>query len=214
MTKIMNALIEPHYLPSLEFFCAILSSESIVLEKNETFLKQTYRNRCYINTAQGIKFLTVPLEGRHGKILFKDVHVERGSRWRNNHWRTIESAYRKAPFYDYYERELYEIIFRGHERLFELNHDLLSFCLRSIGIKKNISASVAYEVEVEKDVFDLRSQITDKKPFASRTIYRPSSYYQVFGNEFVPNLSLIDLLFCEGPESLAKLKSSSISLNK
>lgn len=210
----MIALIEPHYLPSLEFFCAILPYDSVELEQHEYFAKQTLRNRCYINTAHGAQLLSVPLQDRHGKVLLKDVRVEPGKKWRNNHWRTIESAYRKAPFYDYYESDLHEIIFRGHELLFQLNVDLLSFCLRSIGVKKNISASVAFRTEVEKDVFDVRSQISDKKPFASRTIYRPNSYYQVFGNEFVPNLSLIDLLFCEGPESFAKLKSSRNSLNK
>lgn len=210
----MIALIEPHYLPSLEFFCAVLPCDTILLEQHENFAKQSLRNRCYINTAHGPQLLSVPLHDRHGKILLKDVRVEAGKKWRNNHWRTIESAYRKAPFYDYYEGDLHEIIFRGHDLLFQLNLDLLSFCLRSIGVKKNISASVAFHAEAEKDVFDLRSQISDKKPFASRTIYRPSSYYQVFGNEFVPNLSLIDLLFCEGPESLAKLKSSCYSLNK
>lgn len=210
----MIALIEPHFLPSLEYFCALLPVEKIRLEKHEYFIKQTYRNRCYINTSQGIKVLSVPLAERQGKILMKEVRIEEGNRWRKIHWRTIESAYRKAPFFDYYETELKSIIFQGHELLVDLNQDMLSFCLRNIGLKKNISASVSYEAKPEKEILDFRSVITDKKPFAVRGIYRSTPYYQVFGNEFAPNLSLIDLLFCEGPNSLAKLKSSSIFMNK
>ena len=93
-------LIDSHFLPSLEYFCALLSFDEIILEGWEHFPKQTYRNRSYINTANGVKILTVPLKERHGKILTKDVKVEVGKKWRNSHWRTIESAYRKAPFFE------------------------------------------------------------------------------------------------------------------
>ncbi len=209
-----SVLIEPHYLPSLEYFCAILSFENIILERCEYFVKQTYRNRCYINTAHGAKVLTVHLAERHGKILLKDVRVETGKQWRNNHWRTIESAYRKAPYFEFYSEELKEILYQGHEFLFDLNHDLLSFCLRHAGVKKNISASVSYEPKPEKNVLDLRSLITDKKLFTVRNVYKPSSYHQVFGNEFVSNLSFIDLLFCEGPGALGLLRESAGLTNK
>jgi len=209
-----SILIEPHFLPSLEYFCALLSFDEIVLEQWEHFPKQTYRNRCYINTANGVQIMTVPLEDRHGKILMKDVKVGAGMRWRNSHWRTIESAYRKAPYFDYYYAELKAILSGGHEYLFDLDKDLLSFCLRSAGVKKEISASVAYERTVEENKTDLRSVIMDKKPAASRSFYKPCPYYQVFGNEFASNLSFIDLLFCEGPGSLAILKGSQGGLNK
>src|SRR5271170_3269889 len=116
--KSSPALIDLHYLPSLEYFCALLPFENIILEKYEHFVKQTYRNRCYINTAHGKKILTVPLVERHEKILTKDIKVERGKRWRSSHWRTIESAYRKAPFFDFYSTELKNILFSDHEYLF------------------------------------------------------------------------------------------------
>jgi len=131
-------LIEPHYLPSLEYFCAIFSVEEIILEVNEHFEKQSYRNRCFINTANGKQMLTVPLAERHGKVLIKNVLVEQGVKWRNNHWRSIESAYRKTPFFEHYSDELKKILFDKHEMLTELNRDLLSFCLRHIGFQKSI----------------------------------------------------------------------------
>ena len=212
MTK--SVLIEPHYLPSLEYFCAIHSYENIVLERCEYFVKQTYRNRCYVNTAHGVKVLTVPLVDRHGKIGVKDIRIEAGKQWRNNHWRTIESAYRKAPYFEFYSEELKEILFQPHEFLFDLNHNLLSFCLRHAGLKKNISASVAYEPMPRKNILDLRSLITDKKLFTLRRFYRPRPYYQVFGNEFAPNLSFVDLLFCEGPRTVGILQASVGLANK
>jgi hypothetical protein len=211
---LMTALIEAHYFPSLEYFCALLPFENIILERHEYFVKQTCRNRCSVNTAQGQKLLTVPLMNRHGKILTGDVQVEQGNRWRNNHWRTLESAYRKAPYFEYYSDELKNILFRGHEFLFDLNENLLSFCLREAGIQKKISASVAYDQRVNENIIDLRCLISNKKPFTSRAFYYPTPYYQVFGNEFAPNLSFIDLLFCEGPGTPGLLRASLVSVNK
>jgi len=204
----MTALIEPHYIPSLEYFCAILPYDEIVLEGYEHFVKQTYRNRCRVNTAHGIKILTVPLINRKGKILTKDVKIQTGKEWRNVHWRTIESAYRKAPFFDHYSDELKKILFIGHEYLIDLNRDLLSFCLRQMEIQKIISASVSYKKERQENTSDVRNVIIDKKTFDTRNHYRVHAYYQVFGNEFVPDLSFIDLLFCEGPGTREVIKHS------
>ncbi|HEV8513994.1 MAG TPA: WbqC family protein [Cyclobacteriaceae bacterium] len=203
-----SAIIDSHFLPSLEYFCALFPFDEIILEGEEHFAKQTYRNRSYINTANGVKILTVPLKERHGKILTKDIRIEPGKKWRNSHWRTIESAYRKAPFFEYYYEELKNILFKDHEYLLDLNRDLLSFCLRNSKMQKKLSVSVAYEKQVTENKTDLRSVILDKKPFTSRNLYHAHTYHQVFGNDFVPNLSFIDLLFCEGPESASVIKAS------
>jgi hypothetical protein len=209
-----HVLTEPHFLPSLEYFCATLPFNNIILEGQEHFVKQSFRNRCYINTAQGKMMLTVPLKERHGKILTKEVQVEPGNKWRSSHWRTIESAYRKAPYFDFYCDELKEILFRGHDLLFDLDRDLLSFCLKSIRSQKNISATLTYEIDSAENIFDLRSVISSKKPFAERKFYQAQSYYQVFGSEFVSNLSIVDLLFCEGPRASEIIRASSQIPNK
>lgn len=193
--------IESHYLPSIEFFSAIIPFDEIILEVNENFQKQSFRNRCYINTAQGMRMLTVPVVNGHGKVLMKDILLEPGNAWRNVHWRTIESAYRKAPFFDYYYDDLRKIIYENHSHLLEFNRELLSFCLRQISFEKNISATLTYDEAVSENIFDCRSVISCKKPFTDRNFYKPKKYQQVFGNDFVPNLSFIDLLFCEGPRS-------------
>ena len=207
-------LIEPHYFPSIEFLCAIFSFDEIILEVHEYFEKQTYRNRCFINTANGKLMLTVPLENRHGKIFTKDVRIEPGLKWRNNHWRAIESAYRKAPFYEHYSDDLKKIIFDNCDSLHELNYNLLSFCLRHIGLQKKISETVAYNKDVEENIFDCRSVISHKKPFSERNILKPQGYYQIFGSEFVSNLAFVDLLFCEGPRAREVIAASSALPNK
>jgi len=207
-------LIDAHYLPCIEYFCVLLPFNQIVTEAHEHFVKQSLRNRCYINTAQGINMLSVPLLERRGKIAMKEVQVERGNKWRNNHWRTIESAYRKAPYFYYYSDELRNVLYSGHELLLDLNCDLMSFCLRHIGFQKKISETLAYNVDAMDGVFDFRSIISTKKPFEERQFYKAQRYYQVFGSEFVPNLSVVDLLFCEGPRAGEILRASSSILNK
>ncbi|MBS1682982.1 MAG: WbqC family protein [Bacteroidetes bacterium] len=207
-------LIEPHYLPSLEYLCTIFSFDEIILEGNEHFEKQSYRNRGFINGANGKLMLTVPLTERKGKIFTKDVRIEPGKKWRNNHWRAIESAYRKAPFYEHYADELASIIYSNHNYLIELNYNLLSFCLKHIGLQKKISETLAYHKIVSEDILDGRSVISSKKPFTDRSFYQPAQYYQVFGNEFAANLSFVDLLFCEGPRAKEVIVASSLLLNK
>jgi hypothetical protein len=210
----MPLLLDLHYLPSLEYFCALYSSKKIILEKHEHFVKQSFRNRCYINTSQGRQMLIVPVTEKHGKVSVQEIKIDHQQKWQNNHWRAIESAYRKAPFFEFYSDELKEIIYKGHEHLFDLNRDLLSFCLRCLGMQTELSETVAFEKEVSAPSIDLRSQIIPKTTFADRTFYRPVPYQQVFGNAFVSNLSFIDLLFCEGPNSIKIIKTSASDLNK
>lgn len=201
-------LIDLHYLPCLEYFTLLQQYDRIQLEKHEHYIKQSYRNRCYINTAQGVEMLVIPLTDKHGKVTIKDVRIDYSIKWQNNHWRTLESAYRKAPYYEHYADELNKIIYTGHKFLFDLNKELLSFCLKSIRHQPMITESEAYKKIPDPGLIDLRSTILTKIPFSNRTYYKPRPYYQVFGNQFVANLSLLDLLFCEGPQAGSLLITS------
>ncbi len=210
-----SILIELHYLPSLEYFCALLQSEHIELEKHEHFIKQSYRNRCYINTSQGVEMLIIPLTNKHGKPLIKDVRIDYRQKWQTNHWRTIETAYRKSPYFEHYSDDLKTILYKHHDFLFDLNFELLSFCLKCIRFNPRLYVSVSYQKVTSTDVFDLRSKLTPKKPHLESEFYKPIPYNQVFGNRFVANLSLIDLLFCEGPRAASLiLASQNVDLNK
>lgn len=205
MNKI--ALIETSYLPSIDYICLIFPYQTISIEKFEFFEKQTHRNRCHLNTSQGSVMLSAPLDGRHGKVLTKDVRVEDGNKWRNTHWRTIESAYRSAPYFEFYADELRAILYSGHKFLIDLNFDLLSFCLQSLKINKELSATMTYEQDVV-GIDDLRNCVSAKKSEAPIKNFQITPYRQVFGSAFVKGLSVIDLLFCCGPDSHLALKSS------
>lgn len=201
-------LIELHYLPCLEYFTLLLHYDRIQLEKHEHYVKQSYRNRCYINTARGVEMLVIPLTDKHGKVAMKDLRIDYSTKWQNNHWRTLESAYRKAPFYEHYADEIKKRIYAGHEFLYDLNKELLSFCLKCVQHQPMISESETFKKIPDPGLIDLRSTILAKIPFSNRTYYKPIPYYQVFGNQFVANLSLLDLLFCEGPKAGSLLITS------
>lgn len=205
----MEALIEIQYLPPIEYFCILASFKEAILEKNEQYIKQTYRNRCYINTANGVVKLVVPVTAKHGKALVKDVQIDHSSKWQNIHWRAIESAYRKSPYFEFYADQLHAILFSNHKFLFDLNKELLSFCLQSSGISTTLTESSVFKKVPDLDIKDFRSAISPKKPYSERSYYQSSPYVQVFGNKFVSNLSFIDLLFCEGPNSIHVISSSS-----
>jgi WbqC-like protein family len=212
MTKV--ARIESHYLPSIEYFCAILRFEAIEMEAHENFVKQSFRNRCYINTAQGKQMLILPVTNKHSKTPVHEIRIDHRQKWQNNHWRTIESAYRNAPFFEYYADDLKEIVYERHERLISINQQLLSFCLRKLGRAIKVSETNIYEKVPNSSILDLRGCISPKEDYSHRSFYQPVAYQQVFGNNFVANLSFLDLLFCEGPNANRIIQTAERVLNK
>lgn len=111
------------------------------------------------------------------------------------------SAYRSSPFYEHYADDLQMLLSQRHEYMYDLNMKLLSFCLEALHWKKRISETTAFSEGTPPEVLDLRAVITDQDSFLQRGLYRPVPYYQVFGTGFGENLSLIDLLFCKGPQA-------------
>lgn len=203
-----SLLIELHFLPSIEYFCAIHSFDKLVLERYEHFQKQSYRNRCHVLTANGKQRITVPLVSTHKKILITDVEIDYGSRWHIIFWRTLQSAYTKAPYFEHYGDDLHRELFSKPKFLFDLNQRLLSLCLQWLRWNKPVSESVAYLDAVPADFFDARNSISAKKDFQERSWYHPQPYQQVFGNNFVPNLSLLDVIMSEGPAASDLVKAS------
>ncbi|HEY0654154.1 MAG TPA: WbqC family protein [Chryseosolibacter sp.] len=201
-------LLESHYIPSIAYFAALLSGDEALLETHENFQKQTYRNRCYINTSQGIIPLIVPLANASGKTLITDIKIDYSQRWQNNHWRAIQSSYGKAPFFEYYADDLRAVLFNNFARLFDLNSALLTLCLRWLKCKITVRGTSVYEKSPLQPIYDLRSTITPKNSTRLHEFYDPAVYHQVFGNKFVENLSLIDLIFCEGPGALGIVQAS------
>jgi hypothetical protein len=195
-----SAIIEIHYLPAISYFSALKNIDTIILERFENFAKQSYRNRCLINTSQGLAPLTVPLTDKHGKVFIKDIRIDYSQKWLNNHWRTIQTAYGNAPFFEYYSSELHEILFKKFEFLFDLDYHLLSLCLKWLKWEKIIQETLTYNHSMS-DCIDLRNVINVKKRDENIVDRSVVPYTQVFGNMFVPDLSIIDLVFCTGPQA-------------
>ena len=193
--------IESQYFPSLEFFSLIKNENEISIDGNEYFVKQTFRNRCYILSANNVMQLTVPLIGANKKILTKDIKIDYIQKWQNLHWRSITSAYNKSPYFEFYSDFIHDIIYRNHTFLIDLNHEILTFCQRALQLEIKINYSKNYISEENGHYKDMKSIIHPKKPFIDRNIYIPMPYTQTFGSKFVPNLSILDLIFCMGPES-------------
>ncbi len=206
MIQPTGCLIELHYLPCLAWFTAVQSHPEIILEKHEHYCKQTYRNRCHILGANRVEKLIIPvtLSDHHTRI--SDLRIDYTQKWLTNHWRSIESAYRKAPFFEHYADTFQRALFSKYRFLYDLNYHLLEGCLKFLNRNIQIRESTVYE-ETPKGVIDLRNQVSPKHTGFSK-FFHPVTYTQVFGNSFIPNLSIIDLLFCVGPESSYLLEAS------
>lgn len=203
----MALLVEAHFFPSVEYFCALHPFPELQLEAHEHYVKQSYRNRCHILTAQGVGRITVPITAKHGKVPVTSVQIDYASRWTANVWRTVQSAYANSPYFEHYRDDIHRLLFSGERHLFDLNRQILSMCLAWLKWPKVISVSSTYEMETAHT--DLRSVISAKQDFTHRSILRrPAPYAQVFGSTFVPNLSILDVVCCSGPEAGALIARS------
>lgn len=204
----MKVLIETHYLPSVAYFAAVANTKGIILERHEYYVKQTYRNRCHVNTSQGVATLIVPVTARHNKTLITDIRIDYSQKWVNNHWRTIRSAYGNAPFFEHYADDLEKVLYSKNDFLFDLNVRFLSLCLKWLKWGIPVTESLSYETTPQPGTTDLRSQLNSKKQDNLSNFFHASPYTQVFGNAFAGNMSLIDLIFCEGPEAGRRVQAS------
>lgn len=207
---IQPVLIDLHYLPSLEYFSYLLSFGDVILECNEHYEKQSYRNRCYILGSNKVEMLIIPILDGNKKKLIKDVRIDNSQRWSINHWRTISAVYGKSPFFEYYSDYFLQVYEKKYDRLWDFNFEMLTICLKLLRFNKTNSQTEIYEKLPDSKVFDARGLVNSKKVIGSSSFYTPFSYTQNFGNDFVPNLSVIDLLFCRGNQALEILKKSSM----
>jgi hypothetical protein len=192
----MPIATELFYLPSLEYFAAILGYEEIQLDDTERYQKQTYRNRTKILLANKIETLSIPVLGGNKKVAYKEIKIDNSQKWKNVHVRGIMSAYGKAPFFEYFFPYLDKVYQKNLTYLFDLNFELLTVCLRLLQL--NVRLSISSETGQIEPKEDIRGVLDAKKSFSERGYYDPQPYSQLFGLDFAPDLSVIDLLFCEG----------------
>lgn len=205
-----TVLIELHYLPCIAYFSSLVSCNQIVVEKYEHYEKQSYRNRCYIKGPHQVEILIVPVTGKHGAQPTSGVKIDYSQKWLNNHWRTIRTAYGNAPFFEYYGPDLHDIMFKKPVFLYDLNYQVMTLCLKWLKKRAAVKETEIYVKKPADGVLDMRGVINPKKEDGCNRIYKSIEYQQVFGSKFVPNLSLIDLIFNQGPGAWDIVKASAL----
>jgi hypothetical protein len=195
-----NTLFSSAYLPPIEYFYFLLKAENSVVERFETYKKQTYRNRCYVYTEKGKTALSIPISkpfGNHTKT--SEIEIFYSENWQLNHWKTISTAYQSSPFFLYYKDELEVFYKMKFTKLIDFNNRLMQTLIEMLEIDVSISFSGHFEKPSENEN-DLRFKISPKEDSLLSGL---PPYSQVFDDRhgFLPNLSIIDLLFNKGPEA-------------
>jgi len=194
----MSLVIGSVYAGNLMYYSLIANSNQIILDVYENFKKQSYRNRCVIASPNGPLKLIIPII-RSSKNIVKDVKIDNTQNWKNIHWKSLESSYRSSPYFEFYEDEFYSLYFKNkNDFLFEFNNNINLAVLKCLGIETEIIISSSY-VDKDSEIEDFRNLILPNSKYLEKI--KEIKYNQVFQEKqlFLPNLSVLDLLFNEGP---------------
>ncbi|WP_199139611.1 WbqC family protein [Pedobacter sp. ASV12] len=195
-----SAIFPLFYLPPVGYFSALKAHDfNFVLEKQEHFPKQTYRNRASIASPDGTLDLIIPVvKGAKVHTALKDVKISYDTRWQRLHWLSLQNCYRSSAYFEFYEDGLRPFYERKFDFLYDYNLELLQWLCKQLKIEAAITESQSYEKEWP-GLIDYRNRMSKKEVPLQET----KSYFQVFSdrNEFMPNLSMVDLLFSQGPQS-------------
>ncbi len=226
-----SILLETQFFPPISYVSALINhgssatafsqtqtfSTTLILEKNEHFQKGSYRNRCHIATAQGVQILSVPLKkGKNKQQIITDVQISNDIQWQRPLWRTLQTAYGNAPFWEHYAPIIEPFFIKQYQFLFDYNLAILQTIFKILKSHTSITITFTeaykpiYTVIQEHDgvedikMLDLRNHFTPKNDTG-----HPKRYAQVFEdrNGFIPHLSILDLIFCRGNQSLDILTS-------
>ena len=192
------ALFIPTYFSPISQYQALLNSNSITFEVEDNYQKQTYRNRCYIYGANGKQLLNIPvtIPKSSKKTKSKDILIE-NSNWQKQHYKSLEAAYNHSPFFEFYKDDLRKIFSKKYTYLLDVNLDSFNFIMDALELFKEYTLSKTYE---ETKLNDFRNLADSKKKVEISTIPYIQMFDQKFG--FLKNLSILDLLFMEGPNSI------------
>ena len=201
-----DILIYPTYFPSISHYIAMINADSITFEVEDTFQKQTNRNRMYIYSPNGIQMLNISVKHDSAKANFKDIKIDNQYNWQKNHFKSLEAAYKNSPFYEYFIDDLQPLFEKKHEFMLDLNFEIFELLNEALGVSIPFEKTTEYFHEVT-DKTDFRYLVNGKK---DKTQIEP--YTQVFDDKhgFLNNLSILDLLFNEGRYAVDYLKQHSL----
>jgi hypothetical protein len=207
-----DILLSTAYFAPTQYYSILLNTGKVYIEQYENFIKQTYRNRCVILGGNGPIQLIVPVvKGRGPKILIKDLKISFDTDWQRNHWRTIFSAYSNSPFFEYYKDDIYPFFEMKPQFLLDFNMKIHETICELLEIENSAVLTDDFEKVTEKTA-NLRESISPKVKTQSDINFQTQKYTQVFSDKlgFIPNLSILDLLFNEGPNCYSVLDGSII----
>lgn len=199
----MKVIFSTAYLGPIEYYIEYIKCDNPILETNENYQKQSYRNRCSIMSANNILNLIIPV--KKPKILnnrkIKKIRLEKRQNWQNLHWKSLQSAYRSSPYFEFYEDKFSPFYNKKYDYLIDVNNDFHKLICTLLKVKPFVKMSKEYSSNYNKD---FRNKITPKLSQKKKL----AQYIQVFSNQigFQANLSVIDLLFNLGPDALDYLK--------
>jgi hypothetical protein len=203
-----TALLQTTYFGPVQWYQKLYRYDRCLIEQYDSYQKQTYRNRCIIATANGLQALTVPVEHNANCQLVKDLRISDHNQWRKIHWNALQSAYSESPFFEYYVDDIRPFFERKYDFLVEFSEAIRQKICELIDIYPHVEYTTEYVKPIANSqqltVFsDFREVIHAKHP-QSDADFEPCPYWQVFQHRygFLSNLSILDLLFCMGPESV------------
>lgn len=205
-------LMEVQYLGTVQYYSKFLKHHPVILEQHENYRKGSFRNRCCIATANGVIPLSIPLiKGKHQQANIRSIKIDNSKNWQTLHWRSIKTAYGSSPFFEYYQDDFELLYNKSYELLFDFCLDLQELVLNSLQITPSIQFSETFTKDTAEDLLDFRNRILPKnyaKP--EDPAFEAAPYPQVFEDRlgFVSNLSILDVLFCAGPEAIYYLQTS------